>query len=1138
MPRIRSEQIQDLTIRDINLAPDANIDQSKIESWETDIQGWLSKGIIKAVQTEYFTDNGQQTFADFWDGTQAGQLYFNISTDEMYIGTSADPFYNLVAGYGLSAVNGHDRDIIVQMGTDATDYGGPGANLGTTFNLGVDLATDGTNLDLYLNGALMEEATDGDFQVIGPQTIQFDFDVYGEDKITAIVVTDANFSNYATKSYVDNLLYGESGHTHDGVDSVQLNFNEAMEQSEIEALTKADHLGSTDMSAGFDWGTTPQSFSINPNSTGEKWLVLDALTSSTAEVVTLINNKFSAENVTNFEAYSDGNFVGIRALSIGNSYSFILGSGAEDALTTLGMIAGSYNGTSSMGILINHTLYPTTTTRNLGTPSNPWGNVYANEGHFSATSIWIDNAKMQFNTTDGSLEISEDGGATFAKVAKRSTETEPAVMDAGTGQKVVLESDTGIEFVGNIIPDVASSRDIGSALLPFSSVYADEIFLSGSSLYVNGKKVLADNADTMTFSTDPNQAMMIKTEDDAGSRGNANLTLNSANDLNFDSIGDMSFTTGATLTDKNIAFVNNSTNGNITFNADGNSLISYSSIEPGTDGDLHIGAEGKAFNDIYVNTVLFRPLAGASDFAKIDSEVVDTSTLVKHQIGSSSADSIVFQSNDGTSISNLLTITGDGKVTISGDLFVDGTTTTVNSTNTQVSDSTFIIHSSDTPIDGDAAFEVQRDGTAVDITKVTSVADVDGSLSSTSWSIYSHNDVTQYYVWYYMKESDPTPASHTGTADLSTGFDWVTTPQDFSIDVNGTGPLTVSLNSTTTDIATVVAEINSAFTTAGVDGVLAYDASPYIEISTVASGSTQSFTLATGTTDALVTLGMTAGTYTGVDDVYSTDPVGVGTGIRVDIVKNDSAASVSHKTASVLDSNSDFNATAINNDVKISNTVDNTAVTAADSDTGFTITTVQENSGNRNAKISWNDSTHRWEAVYGVNAEYTRDILDPKTVDGVNFHSDDLDPVGTTRLNMDGYFYATRVYNAVYNDLAEFMPKAAESEPGDVLIMTDKGLMPSSSRLDGAVVGVHSDTYGYALGAEDSDNKLPVAISGRVWVKIAEPCNIGDLLVSGQRGRATVKRAGDDITGKVIGKVLKNKENFEEERIEMLVMNS
>lgn len=903
MPKIRSEQIQDLTIRDINLAPDANIDQSKIENWENDLQGWLSKGIIKAVNNEYFTNNGQQAFADFWDGSQAGQLYFNINTDELLIGTSADPFYNLVAGYGTQDINGYDSSLVVQMGTEAIDYNGPGTNLGTTFNLGVDLATDSSNFTLYLNGSLMEGSTNGDFQITGSQTIQFNFDVYGEDKITALIITDANFTNYATKSYVENLFFGESGHTHDGVDSTKLNFNESMEQSEIEGLTTANHLGSADLSSGFDWATTTQDFGIMPNGGNQIDIYLQSLTNSLTEVVDLINTQFTSEGITNFEAYAETNFVGIRAKTIGSNFSFTLVAGSvDDALATLGMTAGMYTGTSSLGVQINHTLFPTTDTRNLGTPSNPWGNVYANEGHFSASSIWIDNAKLQFNTNDGSLEISEDGGATFAKVAKRRSDNKPSTIDAGVGQKVILESNTGIEIVGNILPDSASSRNIGSETLPFSAVYTDELFVSASSLYVNGKKVLADNSDTMTFSTDPNQSMLVQTVDDAGSRGNANLTLNSANDLNLDSIGDITFTTGSTLTDKNIAFVNNSSNGNITFNANGNSVITYSSIEPGTDGDLHIGAGDKAFNDIFVNTILFRPLAEVSDYAKIDSEVSGTTTLVKHQIGNTSDDAIVFQGNDGTSIEDLLIISGDGKVTISGDLLVNGTTTTINSVQTNVSDSSFIIKTAETPIDGDASYEVQRE--------------------------------------------------------------------------------------------------------------------------------------------------------------------------------------------------------------------------------------------NGNAKLKWNDTTHVWEAIEGGTADETREITNPTRIDGVNFHADTVDPTGTTRLNMDGYLYATRVYNAVYNDLAEFMPKAAESEPGDVLVMTERGLAPSSSRLDGAVVGVHSDTYGYALGADDSENKLPVAISGRVWVKLAEPCKIGDLLVSGKRGRATVRRGGDDITGKVIGKVLKNKENFEEERVEMLVMNS
>lgn len=108
-----------------------------------------------------------------------------------------------------------------------------------------------------------------------------------------------------------------------------------------------------------------------------------------------------------------------------------------------------------------------------------------------------------------------------------------------------------------------------------------------------------------------------------------------------------------------------------------------------------------------------------------------------------------------------------------------------------------------------------------------------------------------------------TVATHTGTEDLSTGYDWASTNEDFSINVNGAGATTVNLTVLTTDVATTVTAINNALTAAGVEGVEAFASGINVGIRTLFKGTGQSFILATGTTDALVTLGWSAATYTG-----------------------------------------------------------------------------------------------------------------------------------------------------------------------------------------------------------------------------------------------------------------------------------
>lgn len=117
-----------------------------------------------------------------------------------------------------------------------------------------------------------------------------------------------------------------------------------------------------------------------------------------------------------------------------------------------------------------------------------------------------------------------------------------------------------------------------------------------------------------------------------------------------------------------------------------------------------------------------------------------------------------------------------------------------------------------------------------------------------------------------IESAAATAASHVGNVDLSIGNDWSVGSQDFAITVNGTGPTTVTLTANTTNLTEVITEINAALSTATVTGIEAYDGgSNYVGIRTTSTGVSQTFTLAVGSTDALATLGWTAGTYTGAD---------------------------------------------------------------------------------------------------------------------------------------------------------------------------------------------------------------------------------------------------------------------------------
>lgn len=134
-----------------------------------------------------------------------------------------------------------------------------------------------------------------------------------------------------------------------------------------------------------------------------------------------------------------------------------------------------------------------------------------------------------------------------------------------------------------------------------------------------------------------------------------------------------------------------------------------------------------------------------------------------------------------------------------------------------------------------------------------------------------------------------------------------------------------------------------------------------------------------------------------------------------------------------------------------------------------------------------------------------------------------------------GALTANKVYNAVYNDYAEYFPKGEETEPGDIIMLdinSDKEQYIKAIKHKGRVVGVHSDTYGHILGGENPvdcidfeeyNNKyyIPVGLCGRCYVKVIGKINKGDFIVPSELagiGRAYNKDLDDrdDIIGFIV----------------------
>ena len=141
-------------------------------------------------------------------------------------------------------------------------------------------------------------------------------------------------------------------------------------------------------------------------------------------------------------------------------------------------------------------------------------------------------------------------------------------------------------------------------------------------------------------------------------------------------------------------------------------------------------------------------------------------------------------------------------------------------------------------------------------------------------------------------------------------------------------------------------------------------------------------------------------------------------------------------------------------------------------------------------------------------------------------------------LNVDGDVYADHVYNAVYNDYAEYFPKGEETEPGDVIVLdldSDKERYIKSRANNKIVVGVYSDEYAFLIGGNktsEAENKkyfIPVSLAGRVKVKFTGLAKKGTYVVASEiNGVARAYIKNEDEPEQIFG-ILVEEDNKEDE---------
>lgn len=144
-------------------------------------------------------------------------------------------------------------------------------------------------------------------------------------------------------------------------------------------------------------------------------------------------------------------------------------------------------------------------------------------------------------------------------------------------------------------------------------------------------------------------------------------------------------------------------------------------------------------------------------------------------------------------------------------------------------------------------------------------------------------------------------------------------------------------------------------------------------------------------------------------------------------------------------------------------------------------------------------------------------------LDGFWDHSDTA-PTGTKRINYSGILHATELHGAVYNnigaDVAEGYPVEGKCEPGDLVSVDENGkykrnIIANNTR----TIGFYSEEYAALYGTEYGN--YPIAIAGRLHVKVIGPCVPGDYLTaSSVPGAVSAVDVQSAIKGSIVAMAL------------------
>jgi len=357
-------------------------------------------------------------------------------------------------------------------------------------------------------------------------------------------------------------------------------------------------------------------------------------------------------------------------------------------------------------------------------------------------------------TTSGTIT----GDLATTSIAKNDTSI--ALNDTGSGSDVAVTIDGTEIFTitsDGIVPSVNSNGSTGFSLGSASFAWKD-VYVSSGSLYVNGQKVLQDDSGTIVVSADANQNLSLQTSgsgnvelDPTGSgtiqlkgtvqiEGGNNITSSDGNAITFsnsidvDAIESRSTDTDLTLTANGTGKVYINDNLTVTGTISGTgATVSFADNIVDLNADFTSGAPSEnggiriLRGDSNAATLLFNEtsdvwqvfdgtnthdIVGADDTQTLTNKTLTSPNMTSPAIGgtpiTATADELNYVDGVTSAIQTQLdakaplaspALTGTAtavNLTISGDLTVNGTTTTVNTETINLADNVILINSNAT----------------------------------------------------------------------------------------------------------------------------------------------------------------------------------------------------------------------------------------------------------------------------------------------------------------------------------------------------------------------------------------------------------------------------------------------------------